>query len=51
MMSALAYLAKERPPDPVYALAAFLLRNSPATFGARIENVTPASTEPTNEEK
>nr|CAH7713961.1 unnamed protein product [Callosobruchus chinensis] len=28
LMSGLAYLAKERPPDPVVALATFLLKNN-----------------------
>lgn len=30
LMSALAYLAKERPPEPVNALAEYLIRNKPS---------------------
>nr|CAI5822472.1 unnamed protein product [Callosobruchus analis] len=38
-MSGLAYLAKERPPEPIVALATYLLKNN-TTFDVVTDNVS-----------
>lgn len=50
LMSALSYLAKERPPEPIAALAAFLLKNKSSYEGGSDSSPPPAP-EQTNEEK
>lgn len=50
LMSALSYLAKERPPEPIAALAAFLLKNK-STYEGGSDSSPPSATEQTNEEK
>lgn len=50
LMSALSYLAKERPPEPISALAAFLLKNR-STYEVGSDNSPPSAAEQINEEK
>lgn len=49
LMSALSYLAKERPPEPISALAAFILKNKSAYESG--SEASPMTTEGNHEEK
>lgn len=42
LMNALSYLAKERPPEPISALAAYLLKNK-STYESGPENSPPTA--------
>lgn len=42
LMNALSYLAKERPPEPISALAAYLVKNK-STYESGPENSPPAT--------
>ncbi|XP_050504102.1 protein dpy-30 homolog [Diabrotica virgifera virgifera] len=49
LMNALSYLAKERPDDPIAALASFLMKNK-STYESNSDN-SPSNTEMTNVEE